>query len=85
MKKFESEWASYRTLVIHKDAGDAQIRETKRAFYAGASSVITIIGSLFDIRKGPDPTEEDVKVLEDVWKELDEYFKNEAFAEQKVT
>lgn len=36
-------WVSYRQDTIPVDASDEQIKETRRAFYAGAASVIGII------------------------------------------
>jgi hypothetical protein len=77
LKKFESEWLAFRAKVIPAQATDSQVRAMKLAFYAGASSVITLLGLLFDLTTGVEPTEEDCKVLENVWKELNEYFKDE--------
>lgn len=88
MKKFEGEWLDYRANVVHKDAGEAQLKETKRAFYAGASSIITMLVGLFNPTT-PEPTEEDVQQLDAVWKELGEFFEAEkravmGFKDKKV-
>lgn len=74
--KFDVEWQNYRKLAVPPNAGVAQVSETKRAFFAGASSVITILAGSWDPSK-TEPTDEDTKSLENVWKELDEFFEQD--------
>lgn len=45
-------WGDYRLLVVPKTAGPAQIKELKRAFYAGAESLLVQI--LNGLSPGPD-------------------------------
>lgn len=59
---------SYRAEVVPANAGAAQVRETKRAFYSGALIMFQAI--LASLEPGEDATEGDVKVLEDLDIEL---------------
>lgn len=63
-------WQSYLTQVIPKDAPAVQRRETKRAFYAGASSAIQIMQQIAvsDLSE----TEETAR-LTDISNELQKY------------
>jgi hypothetical protein len=38
-RPFEAAWCRYRSMLVPADASDAQVRETRIAFYAGASIV----------------------------------------------
>jgi hypothetical protein len=42
------EWEGYREAVIPKNAGEVQIMETRRAFYAGALALSTLIAGFSD-------------------------------------
>lgn len=39
-------WLDYKEKVIHPDADEVQIEETKKAFYAGGISVLSILRSM---------------------------------------
>jgi hypothetical protein len=45
MKRLEAEWQSYKTVVIPVDAPEIQFRESKKAFYAGARSLLSLLVS----------------------------------------
>ncbi len=50
LRSFADEWEIYRTMVIPKEAGEAQVRVMKEAFYAGAyiaQSMSLAIGGLY--------------------------------------
>jgi len=83
MKRFEAEWEIYRKVAVPKQAGEIQVLETKKAFYAGASSMVAALVGTADPTKAT-PDEADVKVLESIWKELDEFFKGIADEAQKA-
>lgn len=39
-EKLDASWASYLEVIVPSEAGEHQVTETKRAFYAGASSML---------------------------------------------
>lgn len=64
-------WASYRQRVVPTNAGQVQVEETRRGFYAGAAAVF---GSVIDqLSPGDEITDADVAVLETIQRELDEH------------
>lgn len=67
-------WYSYLTCVIPDDAPDIQVEETKRAFYAGAYSALTMINTLAskNLEK-----EEEVKRFNDLVVEINEFVKTQ--------
>lgn len=70
MKRIEAEWQSYKTMVVPPDAEEVQLKETRKAFYAGA------VG-LFDILMSQQGAGEQhyFQLLDDIKEEL-EQFKN---------
>jgi hypothetical protein len=46
MKTIAAEWREYNTTVLPSDAGAVQRRETRRAFYAGAHCMLTLIARI---------------------------------------
>lgn len=44
MRSIAMEFKDYRRVVMPSGAGDVQVKECKRAFYAGALSAITVLG-----------------------------------------
>lgn len=40
MSTIKERWEHYRNSVIHKQAGELQLKETRRAFYAGTVSTL---------------------------------------------
>lgn len=70
-KYIEKEWATYRAFVMPGDASVAQVDETRKAFYAGASSLFhTILNILED---GPEATEGDLEKMSSIQKELEAF------------
>jgi hypothetical protein len=50
-------WDDYRAIVVPKNAGPTQVQECRRAFYAGAESLLVVI--LQGLSPGPDSTPSD--------------------------
>jgi hypothetical protein len=50
-------WDDYRAKVIPHDAGATQLQESRRAFYAGAESLMLLI--LTGLSEGPETTPSD--------------------------
>lgn len=42
-------WASYRELVVPAEAGEVQVQESRRAFYAGARAVESMFRAMVDM------------------------------------
>jgi hypothetical protein len=61
-------WAIYRSRVIPSSAGSVQIQECRRAFYAGAESLMVAIMDGLDPSR--DPTEGDEAYLNALHQEL---------------
>jgi hypothetical protein len=71
MKRLEAKWLSYRTVVIPKDAGELQVRESRRAFYAGAGALLeTILGFL---GSGDEPSEQELASMDQIANEIREF------------
>lgn len=71
MKKTIKEfWISYYKNVIPKDAPDTQIKESRRAFYAGAAAMFQAINIL---APEDEPTLEDIQHVDNLNKELLEF------------
>lgn len=56
MNTLQEQWISYSSAVIPKDASATQIRETKRAFYAGVNALFYLQTTM------PDGISEDAEV-----------------------
>lgn len=68
MKKIADEWAAFRELVIPAAAGERQVEEMQRAFYAGGLAVFSIV---FEMGSGDgDPTPEEVATFKAIHAEL---------------
>ena len=61
-------WADYRRSVIPVGAPPVQLKESKRAFYAGAEMLILAI--MNGLSAGPDSSPEDEGMLEAIHTEL---------------
>jgi hypothetical protein len=74
MKLIETAWQDYRAKVIPSEAGAIQITESRRAFYAGARSLLVSMMKVF----GPDqePTESDMLIMDGIKGELDQFLKD---------
>jgi hypothetical protein len=70
-KRIGKEWDSYRKHLIPKDASTVQIVESRRAFYAGAQSLLAIIVKMLD--PGTDPTEADLRKMGEIDQELKDF------------
>lgn len=71
MKFIEAKWQSYRKLVVPPDASETQVRETRQAFYAGASIIFT--GLMFIMDAGDEPTDADMKRMMDIQNEINAF------------
>jgi hypothetical protein len=68
-------WDSYLKQLMHPSAGEVQIRETRKAFYAGATALFFMLIELFADDK--EPTEADLTLMSDVERELNEFAKEQ--------
>jgi hypothetical protein len=57
----EKAWLSYRQKVIPPNAGETQVTESRRAFYAGAAALFNTFMNIFE--PGEEPTENDLRVV----------------------
>lgn len=64
-------WAGFQLLVLPKDAPQIQIDEMRNAFFAGAQHLLNSIMSI--IEPGEEPTENDMRRMDLIHKELDTY------------
>lgn len=72
MKRIAREWESYQQKVLPPDAGPVQIQECRRAFYAGARSLFTLLA--VGVSPGMDePTADDLNMMQEISDELDEF------------
>ncbi len=67
----ETEWQSYLQQVVPENPSSVQVQETRRGFYAGAQSLLTLITKV-----GIDDVSEDQGVahIERLNRELDAFF-----------
>ena len=68
MKRLEAEWLDYRKRVVPADAARVQVEECRRAFYAGAASIHSVIMQM--LSPGADATEDDVRKMQELYGEL---------------
>lgn len=68
------EFETYKAQVMHPEAGEVQIWECKRAFYAGASALYFKIMS--DLSPGKKVTESDMNLMSGISIELEEFRKS---------
>ena len=66
-----SDWASYAEKVIPAGAPELQYIESRRAFYAGAGTLLGIL--LKALEPGSEPTEQDLALMDQIKAELDEF------------
>jgi len=71
MKRIEQEWESYRRRIIPFGASTTQIVETRRAFYGGVASLMGLL--LKQLDPGEEPTEKDLKMMDELQAELEEF------------
>lgn len=70
MKRLEREWGIYSSL-IPTSASATQVRETKRAFYGGAQTLLAIIMKALD--PGTEPTDADLRMMDELHQELQDF------------
>lgn len=70
-KYIQSGWATYRSLVIPKDAPAIQVKETRQAFFAGASVLFETLMLALD--PGEEPTDADLQRMAAIQTEIDEF------------
>ena len=68
----EQKWQVYLGEVVPEGAGEVQRRECRRAFYAGAKSVISVLLETIP-QDGSEPTPADEQVFEALDEEFDLY------------
>jgi hypothetical protein len=61
-------WDDYRAIVIPKTAGHTQVKECRRAFYAGAESLLLLV--MHGLTPGPDSTPSDEDFISALHAEL---------------
>ena len=65
-------WRKYSSRVLDPiQANQIQRQETRRAFYAGASALMTIV--LENLEGGDEPTEADLAMMDNLKAELDNF------------
>lgn len=67
------QWDQFARTVMPKDAPQDQRREMRRAFYAGAQSILFRVIESFAPES--EPTAEDLQIMEDLHNELQEFGK----------
>lgn len=65
-------WQDYLTRVIHADADEVQKQETRRAFYAGAGSLLK--GLMNVLEPNEEITEADMALMDSIQKELADFW-----------
>lgn len=65
------QWNEFARKVIPKDASPVQRQEMRRAFYAGAQSILFRVISAF--APETEPTEADLQIMSDVNQELEDF------------
>lgn len=68
MKRLEKEWNIYRLAVYPHGAGEGQLIECRRAFYAGATAFYGLM--MRGMSPGPDETPEDIDYLKQLAQEM---------------
>jgi hypothetical protein len=71
MKVIAEAWRSYERHVVPASAPEIQRSETKKAFYAGASTLFGAILAMLE--PGEEPTEADLRKMDAVAQELQEH------------
>ena len=66
-------WADYRKKVVHPDAEDIQVKQTRKAFYAGGAAVLTSM--MQAMGPGRDSEDSDVVILEKLLMELRDHLR----------
>ena len=70
-KLIDEQWRTYSERVVPANASDAQRMETRNAFYGGAVTLFAAI--LNSVEPGTEPTDNDLKVFDDLQAEFDDF------------
>ena len=70
-KLIEAGWVGFDIMTIPETAGPVQRKEMRQAFFAGSLHLFSSIMSIMD--DGEEPTYKDMKRLDMIHKELDEF------------
>lgn len=73
-KLVEMEWRQYAERVLPPDAPRVQMMETRRAYYAGAASLLNLI--MRHASPGDEITAEDDRLMDDIQAELDGFLRD---------
>lgn len=66
--RFGAAWRDYHAKVIPPTAGEVQIQETRRAFYAGATALLMLL--MKQLEPGSEPTAKDLAMMDALEQEL---------------
>lgn len=69
-----TQWENFRALCLPDDAPAVQVREMRRAFYAGVDCIIVKI--MHDLSEGPDVEDRDIELMEGIEAELQAFSQN---------
>jgi hypothetical protein len=72
MKRLAGEWLDYDMKVIPREAPEIQRRETRRAYYAGATTLLALI--LQSLEPGAEPTEGELRKMDQLKEEIDKFW-----------
>lgn len=70
-RRLKASWESYRDAVVPPGSNIIQLRETRRAFYAGAQAIFQ--GIMIGLTPGPDDTPADEQMLTGYQHELEQF------------
>lgn len=73
-KIIEAGWHGFRLMVVPPDAGMAQLRDMRAAFFGGALHLFTSIIKSMDA--GDEPTEQDMQRIQLIQEELEVFGKS---------
>jgi hypothetical protein len=71
MKRLRDQWATYRERVVPAEAMPIQVQECRRAFYAGAESLLRAVMAGLD--PGAEPTDADMVKMQEIEIELSQF------------
>jgi hypothetical protein len=71
MKLIETQWNEFRRKVLPKEAGDVQLTEMRRAFFAGAWAYYSLVMSILDV--GEEATARDLDIMAALDAEMREF------------
>lgn len=69
--RFAKCWERYSEKVLPRGAGEVQVTETRRAFYAGGTALFYAVMAMLE--PGSEPTEADMRAMTALRDELDAF------------